>query len=80
MLTRCALPLPVYLLVDEQHSRCLTDKAYLPTIVSGRVIWHLGYSDAKSAVSFIKSYGVFQQAALEPQPANLDFGRLSVCT
>ena len=37
VLTRCALLFPVYLLADEKHSRCLTDKTYLPTIVSGRV-------------------------------------------
>ena len=29
MLTRCELPLPTYFLVDEKHSRCLTDKVYL---------------------------------------------------
>jgi len=57
VLTRCALPLPVYLLADEKHSRCLTDKVYLPTIVSGRVLWHLGYSNAKSAAAFTESYG-----------------------
>ena len=45
VLTRCGLPLPVYFLADEKHSRCLTDKVYLPTIVSGRVLWHLGYTD-----------------------------------
>jgi hypothetical protein len=50
-LTRCALPLPAYLLADEKHSICLTDKVYLPTIVSGRVLWHLGYSVSKSAHS-----------------------------
>ena len=44
VLTRCGLPLPTYFLADEKHSHCLTDKVYLPTIVSGRVIWHLGYS------------------------------------
>src|SRR5262245_26316011 len=44
VLTRCGLPLPVYVLADEKHSRCLTDKVYLPTIVSGRAIWHLGYT------------------------------------
>jgi len=38
ILTQCGLPLPVYLLADEQHSRCLADKVYLPTIVRGRVI------------------------------------------
>jgi len=26
VLTRCGLPLPVYCLADEKHSRCLTDK------------------------------------------------------
>jgi hypothetical protein len=69
VLTRCALPLPVYILVDEKHSRCLTNKVYLPTIVSGRVIWHLGYCDSKSAVAFTQSYGVFQQAALAHEPS-----------
>src|SRR5712692_1563484 len=69
VLTRCGLPLPTYILADEKHSRCLTDKVYLPTIVSGRVIWHLGYSDAKSAAAFTQSYGVFQQAPLEQQPS-----------
>ena len=44
VLTRCGLPLPAYFLADEKHSRCLTDKVYLPTIVSGRVLWHLGYT------------------------------------
>ena len=57
VLTRCALPLPASILADEKHSKCLTARVYLPTIVSGRVIWHLGYSDAKSAVAFTESYG-----------------------
>src|SRR5215475_6296886 len=42
VLTRCGLPLPVYFLADEKHSHCLTNKVYLPTIVTGCVIWHLG--------------------------------------
>ena len=69
VLTRCGLPLPVYILADEKHSRCLSEKVYLPTIVSGRVLWHLGYSDSKSAAAFTQSYGVFQQAALEQEPS-----------
>jgi hypothetical protein len=36
---------------------------YLPTIVSGRVIWHLGYTAEASAVALTQSYGVFQRAA-----------------
>jgi len=69
VLTRCALPLPRDILADEKHSKCLTDKVYLPTIISGRVMWHLGYSDAKSAVAFTESYGAFQRAALEYKPS-----------
>ena len=38
VLIRCGLALPVYFLADEKHSRCLTEKVYLPTIVRGRVI------------------------------------------
>src|SRR5437773_8878070 len=49
VLTRCGLPLPVYFLADEKHSHCLTDKVYLPTVVHGRVFWHLGYTDDASA-------------------------------
>jgi hypothetical protein len=69
VLTRCALPLPVSLLADEKHSKCLTDKVSLPTIVSGRVLWHLGYSASKSAVAFTASYGAFQRAASQQEPS-----------
>jgi len=69
VLTRCELPLPGYILADEKHSHCLTDKVYLPTIVHGRVIWHLGYSASKSAAAFTASYGDFQRAALQVEPS-----------
>ena len=46
VLTRGGLPLPVSILADEKHSRCLTEKVYLPSIVSGRVIWHLVHDHA----------------------------------
>lgn len=62
VLTRCQLPLPHYFLADEKHSHCLSEKVYLPTIVAGRLIWHLGYTEDKSAVAFEASYGQFQQA------------------
>src|SRR5215510_97132 len=63
VLTRCGLPLPTYFLADEKHSRCLADKVYLPTIVSGRVLWHLGYTTEASAAAFTQSYQAFQRAA-----------------
>jgi len=68
VLTRCGLPLPTYFLADEKHSRCLTDQVYLPTIVSGRVLWHLGYTEAASAAAFVQSYGEFQRAASQHEP------------
>jgi hypothetical protein len=69
VLTRCGLPLPTYFLADEQHSHCLTEKVYLPTIVCGRVIWHLGYTEDASAAALTQSYGVFQGAALQQEPS-----------
>ena len=69
VLTRCGLPLPTYILADEKHSRCLTERVYLPTLVRGRVLWHLGYSASKSAAVFTESYGAFQRAALEHEPS-----------
>ena len=69
VLTRCGLPLPAYLLADEKHSRCLTAKVYLPTIVSGRVLWHLGYTEDASAAAFTQSYEVFQRAAAQQEPS-----------
>jgi hypothetical protein len=69
VLTRCGLPLPTYFLADEKHSRCLTEKVYLPTIVCGRVLWHLGYTEDASAVAFTQSYGEFQRAASQQEPS-----------
>src|SRR5262249_19410065 len=68
VLTRCGLPLPVYFLADEKHSKCLAAKVYLPTIVRGRVIWHLGYTEEASAAAFAESYGAFQRAAAQQAP------------
>jgi hypothetical protein len=69
VLTRGGLPLPTYFLADEKHSRCLTDKVYLPTIVSGRVLWHLGYTEDASAAALTESYGVFQRVASQQEPS-----------
>ncbi len=62
VLTRCRLPLPAYLVADEKHAHCLRDKVYLPTIVVGRVIWHVGYATDKSAAAFEASYREFERA------------------
>jgi hypothetical protein len=69
VLTRCGLPLPTYCLADETHSHCLTDRVYLPTIVRGRVIWHLGYTEEASTAALTQSYGVFQRVAFQQEPA-----------
>ncbi len=69
VLTRCGLPLPAYFLADEKHSSCLTDKVYLPTIVRGRVLWHLGYTEEASAAAFTQSSQAFQHAAVQQEPS-----------
>ena len=69
VLTRCGLPLPVYFLADEKHSRALTAKGYLPTIVCGRVLWHFGSTEAASTTAFTQSSRAFQQAALPQEPS-----------
>src|SRR3989454_6784621 len=64
VLTRCGLPLPVYFLADEKHSRALTAKVYLPPMVCGRVLWHLGDTEAASTAASTQSYRAVQQTAL----------------
>src|SRR5439155_230115 len=58
-----------YFLADEKHSRCLTEKVYLPTIVYGRVLWHLGYTEHASAAAFTQSYQEFQRVASQQEPS-----------
>jgi hypothetical protein len=69
VLTRCGLPLPTYFLADEKHSHCLREKVYLPTIVRGRVLWHLGYTEHAGAAAFTQSYQEFQRAASQQEPS-----------
>jgi len=77
VLTRCGLPLPPYILVDEKHRHCLTEQVYLPTIVCGRIIWHLGYTENASAAAFTQSYGGFQRATSRQDPSYRVRGILS---
>src|SRR5262245_32388468 len=67
VLTRCGLALPTYFLADEKHSRCLTAKVYLPTMVRGRALWYLGYTTEASAAALTQAYGAFQRAALHQE-------------
>jgi hypothetical protein len=69
VLTRCGLPLPTSFLADEKPSHCLTDKVYLPTMVSGRILWHLGDTEEASAAAFPQAYRAFQRAAVQQEPA-----------
>jgi hypothetical protein len=69
VLTRCRLPLPTYFLADEKHSHCLREQVYLPTIVRGRVLWHLGYMETASAAALTQSYGEFQRTAVQHEPS-----------
>jgi hypothetical protein len=69
VVTRCGLPLPASVLADEKPSHGLADRVSLPTIVSGRVIWHLGYTEDASAAALTPSYGAFQRAASQQEPS-----------
>ena len=68
VLTQCGLPVPPSFLADEKHSRCLTEKVSLPTMVQGQVLGHLGYTTEASAAALTQSYGAFQRAALQQEP------------
>jgi hypothetical protein len=59
----------VYFLADEKHTHCFTTKTYLPTIVTGRVLWHLGYTTEASAAALMESYQVFQRATSQQEPS-----------
>jgi len=69
VLTRCRLPLPTDGLADAKHSRCLTENVYHPTIVSGRVIWHLGNTEDARVAACTQSSGEFQRAASQQEPS-----------
>src|SRR5215510_12856559 len=77
VLTRRGLALPPDFLADEKHSRCLTEEVYLPTIVHGRVIWHLGSTEEASAAAFTQSYGEFQRTAYHHEPSDCVRGILT---
>jgi hypothetical protein len=69
VLTRCGLPLPTDFLADEKHGQCLAARVYLPTMVSGRVIWHLGSTEHASAAALTQSDAAFQRAASQQEPS-----------
>jgi hypothetical protein len=67
VLSHCGLSLPDYLIADEKHSQCLSQKLYLATITAGRVIWLLTSCQDKTAQAFTTGYGEFAQAAYHLQ-------------
>ncbi len=68
MLTNCALKLPNYLIFDEKHCKCQSEKSYLPTITAGRVLWHLGYVDTLLETELTANYGMFKENAQAELP------------
>jgi hypothetical protein len=77
MLTRCGLPLPVYCLADENQSRGLTDTVSLPALVTGRVLWHVGYTPEASAAALPESSRACQPAACQQEPSDRGKGGLT---
>ena len=77
VLTRCALPLPTSFLADEKPRHCLPDTGYLPTIVRGRVMWHLGETEHARAAACTQSSGAFPRAASQQEPSSRVKGGLT---
>jgi hypothetical protein len=68
-LIKSGLTPPAYFIADEKHSHCQGEKVYLPTIVTGRVIWHLGYTTSKDADKFTASYATFKDDVEKIDPS-----------
>src|SRR4249920_2765104 len=77
VLPRCGLALPVSCLDDEKHSRGLTEQGSRPPRVRGRVLWHLGDTEAARAVAFPQSDGECQRAASQQEPTSRGQGMLT---
>jgi len=53
-----------------KHTAAVWPRKYpFPTLVRGRVIWHLVDTENASAAALPQSYGAFQHAALQQEPA-----------
>ncbi len=77
ILINCSLELPAYPIFDEKHCKCRSDKSYLPTIVEGRVIWHLGYVESLSEDTLTANYGIFKENAQNELPNYSPIGVLT---
>ncbi len=70
VLTRCGLALPVDVLADETPRHWLRDHVYRPTMVHGRVRWHLGDTEDASAAALTQSYQACPRVGLPHAPAS----------
>jgi len=70
VLTRCGLALPVDVLADETHRHWLRDHVYRPTMVHGRVRWHLGDTEDASAAALTQSDQACPRVGLPHAPAS----------
>jgi hypothetical protein len=77
VLARGGLQRPTDCLAAAKHRCCLTDKGSLPTMVTGRVIWHLGYTEDASAAALTQSYAEYQRAASQQEPSSRVRGLLT---
>jgi hypothetical protein len=55
VLVKCRLALPVYILAGEKHSRCVTDRVYLPAIGHGsrETGFHVDMRELRRILRFI---------------------------
>src|SRR5499427_198342 len=57
VLTRCGLPLPVYFLADEKHSRCGTDKGFVANFAQEIVTGQLPLSVGRLRGQRVEQFG-----------------------
>jgi hypothetical protein len=70
VLTRCGRPLPTDFWADEKPRHWLPAQGSLPTIVRGRVLWHLGYTQDASAAALTPSDGELQRVGCQQEPSD----------
>src|SRR2546428_744713 len=70
VLPRCGLALPVNVLADEPHRHWLRGHVYRPTMVHGRVRWHLGDTEDASAAALTQSDQACPRVGLPHAPAS----------
>ena len=67
-LAKTGLQPPQDFQVDEKHTKCLGEKAYIPLITEKHVVWHVDYTESLEEKVLETSYQEFQKEAAQKVP------------